>query len=424
MKYDFSKTIKDADTLLKDFLEMYTGCVSVEEERKQIVSTYYKKVFEMFLHPFSSKDMQNVFEEIAEYKISVEVPYIVMSNEVYGLENIIISELTNGAQNGEVVDFIKLFHEINNTIAHIYLMQYIEKLVSVNNRRRNSLSDLVEKNLIKHYEAHLIWLSALAEHIKDSSIIEFPELDDTRCKFGEWLHSEAKNIIKNNSKYKAIDQLHQNLHLFASKIFKVLHLNEYHVLISYLEKCELISLSIGTELALLDQISMNQKVAKDSLTDALNRNALESVFESQYELALATNNSFVLAMCDLDHFKEINDTYGHIAGDKVLQMFVKTVKENIRNSDLIIRYGGEEFIIILPAIQEEKGYDVLNKIREAFAQKVIKFEDKEIHSSVSIGMAEINPQKYFKKNMINQYLIEVDQELYIAKESGRNKVCR
>ena len=67
---------------------------------------------------------------------------------------------------------------------------------------------------------------------------------------------------------------------------------------------------------------------------------------------------------------------------------------------------------------------MLNKIRDSFAQKTIKFEDKEIRSTVSIGMAEINPQKFFKKNMINQYLIEVDQELYIAKESGRNKVCK
>lgn len=424
MNYDFSKTIKDTDLLLKDFIDMYTGCVNVDEDRKKIVIAYYKKVFEMFLHSFSSEDMQKVFKEIAEYKVSVDVPYIVMSNEVYGLENIIITELTKKPKNGEIVEFIELFHEINNTIAHIYLMHYIDKLISVNNRRINSLSDLVEKHLIKHYEAHLVWLSNLAEHIRDSSVVEFPELDDTRCQFGEWLHGEAKSIIKNNSKYKTIDMLHQNLHLFASKIFKTLHFNEHHVLISYLEKCELISLSIGTELALLDQISMNQKIAKDSLTDALNRNALEGVFESQYELALATNNKFVLAMCDLDHFKDVNDTYGHVAGDKVLQMFVQTVKENIRNSDLIIRYGGEEFVIILPAIGAEKGYDVLNKIRDAFAQKIIKFEDKEIRSTVSMGMAEINPQKFFKKNMINQYLIGVDQELYIAKEGGRNKVCR
>jgi diguanylate cyclase len=424
MKYDFSKTIQHKDLLLKDFLERYLACVSVDDERLEVISRYYKDIFELLSHPFSSEDIVKLFEGLAKYKLAKDIPYIVMSNEVYGFEKIIITELTKNSKNGDVLEFIKLFNEINNIIAHTYLMQYIEKLVSINNLRRNSLSDLVEKNLIKHYEAHLVWLNALAEHIRDSDKSGFPELSDQQCDFGQWLHGEAKTLIKNNSKYKAINKLHQNLHLFAHKIFKTLHLNESHVLISYLEKCELISLSIGTELALLDQISMNKKVAKDSLTGALNRNALESLFESQYELALATNNNFVLAMCDLDFFKEVNDTYGHVAGDKVLKMFVKTVKENIRNSDLIIRYGGEEFIIILSAITEEKGYDVLNNIRSAFAQKVIKFEDKDITSSVSIGMAEINPVKIFKKNMMNQYLIEVDQELYIAKESGRNRVCK
>jgi diguanylate cyclase len=424
MNYDFSKIIKNTDLLLKDFLEKYTACISVDDERMEVVTRYYKDVFGLFTHSFNSEEIVNIFQGLAKYKMAKDIPYIVISNEVYGFENILIAELTKSSTNGEVVEFIKLVNEINNTVAHTYLMQYIEKLVSINNLRRNSLSDLVEKNLIKHYEAHLIWLNALAEHIRDNSTSGFPELSDQQCNFGQWLHGEAKTLIKNNSKYKAINKLHQNLHLFAHKIFKILHLNESHVLISYLEKCELISLSIGTELALLDQISMNKKVAKDSLTGALNRNALESLFESQYELALATNNSFVLAMCDLDFFKEINDTYGHVAGDQVLKMFVKTVKENIRNSDLIIRYGGEEFIIILSAITEEKGYDVLNNIKNAFAKKVIKFEDKDIVSSVSIGMAEINPVKFFKKNMLNQYLIEVDQELYIAKESGRNKVCK
>lgn len=326
--------------------------------------------------------------------------------------------------NENVIKLISLFKEINNTVAHIYLVKYIDELVSLNSVRRNSLADLVEKNLIQHYESHLLWLSDLALHIKDKEKTSFPELNPKMCAFGKWLHNDAKQTIHNNSKYNAISKIHNILHLFADKIYKILEKNEYHILITYLEKCELISLSIGTELALLDQININHKIAKDTLTGALNRHGLSSIFESQYELSLATNNPFILAMCDLDFFKRINDTYGHLAGDAVLQHFVHIVKKNLRNSDVIIRYGGEEFIIILPAIKSEKGYEVLESIRKELEDSSTIFEDKEIHTTVSMGMMEIKPTRSFKKRFVNDYIMIVDQKLYVAKDTGRNTIER
>ena len=317
---------------------------------------------------------------------------------------------------------IKLFKQINNRVAHVYLLKYVDELVSLNNRRRSSLGDLVEKNLISHYESHLIWLSDLAEHIRDQSTTSFPELNHNFCTFGKWLHGEAKQTIQNNSKYKIIENMHKNLHMFAGKIFNILELGEYHVLITYLEKCELISLGIGTELALLDHILINKKISKDALTGALNRHSLHNLFEHEYELALATSTSFILAMCDLDYFKNINDTYGHIVGDHVLKHFVSVVKENLRNSDVIIRYGGEEFIIMLPAVNRENGYNVLNKIRKSFQESVIEYQDKKVQSTVSIGMMEITPKHSYNKIFIEEYIMIVDQNLYIAKENGRNRV--
>jgi len=278
------------------------------------------------------------------------------------------------------------------------------------------------KNIIVHYESHLIWLTDLAQHIKNVDSSDFPELNHTKCSFGSWLHSDAKQIISNNSKYKNIVTIHKNLHLFASKIFKILNTGEYHVLITYLEKCELISLSIGTELALLDQILINKKITKDTLTGALNRHGLRNVFESQYELSLATTNPFIFAMCDLDFFKNINDTYGHVAGDKLLKLFVDTVKENIRNSDVIIRYGGEEFIIMLPTIHKPKGLEILEKIRNDFANTILDFNGERISATVSIGMIVIEPDYLFKQNFLDDYLMIVDKKLYEAKDNGRNRV--
>ena len=189
-----------------------------------------------------------------------------------------------------------------------------------------------------------------------------------------------------------------------------------------MEKCEFISLSIGTELALIDNIIMNKRVTKDTLTQALNRNGLRSIFESQYELSLATNNHFVLAICDLDHFKNINDTYGHVAGDKILQNFVTIAKKQIRNSDVIIRYGGEEFVIILPAVSKDKGYDVLKSICTNFENNSLEFNGSIINATVSIGMMGIIPEQPFKHSFIDEYIMIADQRLYRAKQSGRNKV--
>ena len=422
--YDLSPYLNNKDnSLFNEFTDRYTACInSFEDEKFDIVMSHYKKIIDTFNSPFELEELIVSFEDLAKYKMSISVPYVIMTNEVYGLKNILISKIVDSNANTKILDLLSIFKFINNRVAKVYLHNYIDKLISSNNVRINSLSDLVEKNMISHYESHLIWLTKLAKLVKDKQKNNFVELDDTMCEFGLWLHGNAKNIIQNNSKYKAINNLHQNLHLFAQKIFNQISRDEHHILITYLEKCELISLSIGTELALIDNILMNKRITKDSLTGALNREALRGVFESQYELSLATNSSFVLAMCDLDFFKKVNDNYGHIAGDQLLKSFVDMVKQNIRTSDVIVRYGGEEFVIMLPAIKKEKGKEVLEKIRQSFQDSCILFNKAEVKTTISIGMIEIKPEENYKKDFIDEYIMIADKELYMAKKRGRNRV--
>ena len=422
--YDFSLCFDNEDNdLFNEFTDKYTTCVnSFNDEKFNIVMSHYKKIVDAFSSPFELEELITSFEDLARYKMSISVPYVIMTNEIYGLKNILISKMVDASANTKILGLFTIFKLINNRVAKVYLHSYIDKLISLNNVRINSLSDLVEKNMISHYESHLIWLTRLAQLIKDEKKENFVELDDTMCEFGVWLHGDAKNIIQNNSKYKAINNLHQSLHLFAKKIFNQISDDEHHILITYLEKCELISLSIGTELALIDNILMNKRITKDSLTGALNREALRGVFESQYELSLATNSSFVLAMCDLDFFKKINDNYGHIAGDQLLKSFVTVVKQNIRASDVIVRYGGEEFVIMLPAINKEKGKEVLEKIRQSFQDTCILFNEENINATVSIGMIEIKPEDIYKKDLVDEYIMIADSELYRAKHRGRNRV--
>ena len=423
MHYDFSTTLHDTDEELKDFIHIYTACVDTGHEKEiKTVSGLYEKIFEMFKHGFDSPEIVLLFEELANFKLANGIPHSIMSNEISELKSLLIENIYGEKSNIDIRQVLQLFKEINNRVSYIYLLQYIELLISSNNIRLSSISDLVEKNIIIYYEAHLEWLIELAQHIKTASKESFPQLDAKLCNFGVWLHSDGKALIQNNSKFLNLEKIHKSLHLFAQKIYNILDKGEYHIIITYLEKCELISLGIGTELALLDHMLMNKTVTKDTMTGALNRNALRSVFQSQYELSLATNNPFILAMCDLDFFKKVNDTYGHVAGDKLLKIFVDVVKKNIRNSDVVVRFGGEEFIIMLPTIHKDKGFEILDKIRSDFSQTVLEFNNEKITATVSVGMMEIEPEYLFQKSFTDKYLMIVDQRLYLAKESGRNRV--
>ena len=424
MLYDFSDSLNAQDVILEDFIDNHTTYFVMNEDGVDAtVLEHYREIFTHFHTAFESEKMIALFDALAAYKITQEIPYVIVSNEIHSLSHLFISSINREGKSEHIVQLLGLFKAIDNSVAQLYLARYIDALVSLNTIRRNSLADLVEKNIIAHYESHLLWLSKLALRIKEESVKDFPELNHCMCDFGKWLEGDAKKLIQNNSKYLALESIHKNLHMLAYKIYKVLEAKEYHILINYLEKCELMSLGIGTELALIDNIIINQKVAKDSLTGALNRQGLRTIFRNQYELALATGNSFILTICDLDYFKALNDTHGHVAGDRMLQLFVEVVKRNIRNSDVIVRYGGEEFVIMLPSIHQDKGIKVIEKMREDFAQSVLAFNGEKIQATVSIGMMEVTPHHPFQQGFIDDYIMQVDQKLYYAKEHGRNRVA-
>jgi len=421
MTYNFENIFDDKELCFNNFISNHTTDI-VNIKTSQTTTSFYKSIFDLLNISFESEALIAIFKDLTQHKIESGIPYGIMLNEITWLQNLMISNVIKKNKTADIVKILELFTDVTNSIAYLYLMEYLERLTASNNFRITSLSDLTEKKLIIHYEAHLTWLTNLVKHIREHDVKNFPELNHTLCEFGQWLHSEGKDIIHNSSKYELLYTMHENLHVFAKKIFNIIQDNKYNILMTYLEKCELISLSIGTELALLDQIIINKKITKDPLTGSLNRHALKSLFESQYELALATNSSFVLAMCDLDYFKNINDTYGHVVGDQMLQLFVQIVKKSIRNSDMIIRYGGEEFLLILPSVDKKNGYKIIEKIRQEFQETSLSYQEHTIKATVSIGMMEIHPENLFKQSFTDEYIMIVDKNLYMAKEAGRNRV--
>lgn len=157
----------------------------------------------------------------------------------------------------------------------------------------------------------------------------------------------------------------------------------------------------------------------DKLTGLYNRGSFDDKLD--YELARAHryHRNLSLLMLDIDFFKKVNDTYGHQAGDNVLKEIAHIIKRSVRGSDYAARFGGEEFMVILPETESTKAFELAERIRKTLENKPITISENEtIHVTTSIGVATSSKGVTAKKLMKS-----VDQALYKAKNNGRNQVC-
>ena len=123
-------------------------------------------------------------------------------------------------------------------------------------------------------------------------------------------------------------------------------------------------------------------------------------------------------MFDLDHFKQVNDTYGHIAGDYVLKEVASCVRSRLRPDDVIARYGGEEFAVLLPETDLKGAHAIAEELRKIIAERVFEFEGERIPVTVSIGCTQLRGEDDAIK-----LVKAADVKLYEAKRGGRNRVC-
>jgi diguanylate cyclase (GGDEF)-like protein len=161
---------------------------------------------------------------------------------------------------------------------------------------------------------------------------------------------------------------------------------------------------------------LQQLVTVDPLTGLENRRSLVEFGEVQLKLAQRYNFFFSIMMIDLDYFKKINAIYGHPLGDEILKNIAKILKDSLRNVDHLGRFGGDEFVIILPNTNLKNAVVTAEKVREAIANFKHNIEEQIIQATVSIGIASYNPLD----DDVNQILERADQALYTAKSSGRN----
>ena len=164
---------------------------------------------------------------------------------------------------------------------------------------------------------------------------------------------------------------------------------------------------------------LKEQANRDYLTGLYNRRYFNEVAQDLINISKRKKEVFAVIMIDIDKFKNVNDTYGHSVGDEVIKTLSKTILETVRESDVVSRYGGEEFALLLPFTEKEGAFKIAEKIRQNVEDKKITFDDgKVIQFTVSLGVDFIRSSD----ENIEESLSRADSALYIAKGSGRNKV--
>jgi len=154
----------------------------------------------------------------------------------------------------------------------------------------------------------------------------------------------------------------------------------------------------------------------DTLTNIYNREFFNTKIERKIKSAKRYGNEFCLIILDIDHFKKVNDTYGHHVGDTVLVKIAQTIKDNIRDDDMVARWGGEEFVILLPHTELEGACLLAEKLRVIIENSEI-LKQQTITASFGVGIYKNNESQ-------TSFFEKIDNALYIAKKNGRNKVVK
>ncbi len=154
----------------------------------------------------------------------------------------------------------------------------------------------------------------------------------------------------------------------------------------------------------------------DFLTGARNRRSFFKEAEAYVQEARERDEPFAIAMIDIDDFKKINDTYGHDGGDEAIKALVKVVQDNIKGSDIVARFGGEEFCVLLKDIDRDSAVELFVRLRLKIARNTIEFKGNEIGYTASIGVA------FDSAESLDDIIDEADMALYRAKNSGKNRV--
>ena len=238
-----------------------------------------------------------------------------------------------------------------------------------------------------------------------------------RCRFGQWYYGVGSAYLARYPGFAAVEEEHRRVHDLAAGLLRAsaegrsISVTDYERFLNVLKRLHLEILTLKHE---FEEALFNL----DPLTGASSRIGMLTKLREQQELVRRKVQSCAIAMMDLDHFKTINDSYGHAAGDRVLTAIAQYVLANLRPYDKLFRYGGEEFLICTPNTDLVSARNLVDRLRAGLADLPhVANGQGSFRVTVSFGITLLDPEV-----PVEQSIERADKALYNAKNSGRNSV--
>lgn len=296
-------------------------------------------------------------------------------------------------------------------------MQQANHLLDSSCNMLQALEDL-DRGIINHTN----WLKQLHRTLICSD--DAPRSEDIRedahchCDFGHWYYTGSHAELDEMEQFITIGELHRKMHDSART---VLQKRQQGFPISTTDYNDFIDQSIDFKLMVreLQHELIQQICVIDHLTGAWNRQSMALRLGQERERVIRKKSQCTLCMMDIDHFKAINDKYGHTIGDQVLRKTVEICSSELRSYDSIFRYGGEEFLICMPEIMASDAEPIIDRLRQHIASTPFELDNGEhIEVTASFGITQLD-----RKKSLEDTIIEADHALFCAKSKGRNRTC-
>ena len=371
---------------ISDELEFVVGVKKNDEVLLNILQKSINNIDSLQMKELMNKWAFTIYEKTVDYTLvwQIIVPFILIF--IFGMFFYTKLKLLNGKLSDQK-KFINTILDIQPNM--IFIVNKTESVFA-----NKFLLDFFDCKNLKEFQQRYLCLAQT--FIQEELFFHLGKIDDNST----WI----ENILKLKSEKRIVSILHPTTNTTKAFNVSIVELEDEQYLISLTDISDTI----------LKQIQLEDKSTHDKLTGAFNR----EYFESHYKLIIneytKENHLLVFSILDIDFFKKVNDTYGHDIGDKVLKQFVQIIQNSSRNDDLVIRWGGEEFILLLKINSIDNAKKVLENIRKTIAQT--SFEKVE-HITCSIGATV-----YKENETIEDSFKRADKALYEAKNSGRNKV--
>lgn len=235
------------------------------------------------------------------------------------------------------------------------------------------------------------------------------------CLFGHWYYHDASEKLRAHPGFVAIESEHRHMHQRASVLLQTLDTRltvlpaDFDAFAHTLERLQL-------QVHTLKQEMESALYNLDELTGANNRIGMLTRLREQQELVRRNVQACCIVMMDIDHFKNVNDTYGHLTGDRVLAMSARYLMRHLRPYDKLFRYGGEEFLLCLPDTDQATGHEMVERLRQGLATHPAAFDGQDpIQVTMSFGVTQLTANE-----SVEQSIAHADEAMYAAKKAGRN----